>query len=257
MLRYVGVWLVFFFVVLGVAHAESKILLVFAHPDDETLMGSTLIKLLDQKANVKALYATEGEGGRVFIAMKNGQPTFKSLSPVEMKKIRTAELAKALPMFGVTLFDFFFFPDEPFRDEKGTVSKKLDEFLKRGIWNEKKLLKRIEEEIQSFNPHTVITLSLDENIHAHHKAVRWATQKVIESKKFPSLQCFLGLRENYWVNDHQTTENYPSLKVDTTSYQGRAFKAAQNHASQMVGHIKPKLKFEEFYLISSRPNCAL
>ena len=64
----------------------DSVLLVLAHPDDETMIGSLLIHLKDANIPVHALYATMGEGGKHYTQANIAGKALGSLRMKELKK---------------------------------------------------------------------------------------------------------------------------------------------------------------------------
>ena len=87
---------------------KADILLVLAHPDDETAIGSYLAKVIfDQKKKVAAVYSNRGNGGGN--SLGNEQSTTLGL-------IRETEVRSALSSFGVTNVWFLDGKDTPGQD---------------------------------------------------------------------------------------------------------------------------------------------
>src|ERR1700722_1246104 len=91
---------------------KFKVLLVLAHPDDETMMGPLLMKFKDQGVEVGAIYATQGEGGEIVVKFENPKNIKKaSRPPSEMAKLRMQELALAASDFGFSTVKDLYMPD--------------------------------------------------------------------------------------------------------------------------------------------------
>src|SRR5688572_14397687 len=65
--------------------SDRRLLLVFAHPDDESFgMGGTIAKYVAQGVDVYYLCATNGDVGTIPDEMKGAYPTIKELRLAEL-----------------------------------------------------------------------------------------------------------------------------------------------------------------------------
>ena len=105
---------------------KKKILVVVAHPDDESFgMGGTLARYAREGAEIHVLCATHGESGK---------------GKGNLGKIRERELHKASQILGVTQVDCLNYVD-------GTLCNNL--------YHE--VAEKVEAKIKSFGPHIVLT----------------------------------------------------------------------------------------------------
>ncbi len=129
-----------------------KILLVFAHPDDETFSSSGTISMLTKKGwTAKLITATRGEAGML------GHPPITTKE--KLGKVRELELKKAAKIVGISKIYFLNFID-------GTLHKV----------SQKKLLKKILPLLRKEKPDVVITFHKDGiSNHPDHIAISKAT----------------------------------------------------------------------------------
>ena len=79
--------------------SNPKLMAVLAHPDDESLgVGGTLAKYASEGIKVFLLTATRGDAGR-FRGLPQDDP--RHPGPVELAKIREAELRSAASVLGI------------------------------------------------------------------------------------------------------------------------------------------------------------
>ena len=84
---------------------QLKLLAVLAHPDDESLgFGGTLAKYAAEGIETHLITATRGERGRFGAAGKSGDP-------IEVGRVREAELRAAAMVLGVREVTVLSYPD--------------------------------------------------------------------------------------------------------------------------------------------------
>src|SRR5215469_18884275 len=82
-----------------------RLLAVLAHPDDESLgFGGTLAKYADEGVETYLVTATRGERGRFGLLGKGG-------NPVEVGRVREAELRAAAAVLGIREVSILSYPD--------------------------------------------------------------------------------------------------------------------------------------------------
>lgn len=165
-----------------------RILLVHAHPDDETINnGATMAKYAAGGAHVTLVTCTRGEEGEVLV------PGLSHLASSDQDKLglhRESELALAMKELGVTDFRFLGSPSVKFRDSgmMGTEpNNRADAFWQADIDTAAKYLVEVIEEIK---PQILITYDEiggyghPDHIQAHRIAMRaseiadWKIQKI-------------------------------------------------------------------------------
>ena len=165
-----------------------RILLVHAHPDDETINnGATMALYADRGAQVTLVTCTRGEEGEVLV------PGLSHLASTEQDLLgahRETELARAMKALGISDYRFLGAPATKFRDSgmMGTEpNNRPDVFWQADLDTAAKILVEIIEEVR---PHILITYDEfggyghPDHIQAHRVAMRaselstWQIQKI-------------------------------------------------------------------------------
>ena len=108
---------------------KTRLLVVAAHPDDETLgCGGTIIKAIKKGAVVSVLFLGEGVSARFPIG-EYDSPKF-----IESTKIRTDSCLRAMRFYGITDFTIgkrycTQFDTVPMLDLVKEIEKKIDQFM--------------------------------------------------------------------------------------------------------------------------------
>ena len=165
-----------------------RILLVHAHPDDETINnGATMALYADRGAQVTLVTCTRGEEGEVLV------PGLSHLASTEQDLLgshRETELALAMKALGISDYRFLGAPSAKFRDSgmMGTEpNNRPDVFWQADLDTTAKILVEVIEEVK---PHILITYDEiggyghPDHIQAHRVAMRaselstWQIQKI-------------------------------------------------------------------------------
>jgi N-acetyl-1-D-myo-inositol-2-amino-2-deoxy-alpha-D-glucopyranoside deacetylase len=166
-----------------------RLLLVHAHPDDETINnGATMALYADLGAQVTLVTCTRGEEGEVLV------PALAHLaSGAEdgLGKHREIELANAMQALGITDYRFLGAPEKSFRDSgmmDTEPNKRPDVFWQADLDTAAQILLKIIHEVR---PHVLITYDEiggyghPDHIQAHRVAMRaveladqWKVQKI-------------------------------------------------------------------------------
>jgi len=165
-----------------------RILLVHAHPDDETINnGATMALYADKGAQVTLITCTRGEEGEVLVP---GLAHLASSDQDLLGNHRETELALAMKALGITDYRFLGAPSVKFRDSgmMGTEpNNRPDVFWQADLDSAAKILVEVIEEIK---PHILITYDEfggyghPDHIQAHRVAMRaselskWQIQKI-------------------------------------------------------------------------------
>lgn len=191
----------------------SKILLIYAHPDDESFgCGGTIAKYVDQGAEIVLVCATRGEAG------KCGEPPV--CTSEELPKVREKELLAAAQVLGISKVIFLDYLDaQLFKvNEEEVVGRLID------IINEEK-------------PEVVITFGPDGvSGHKDHIAVSsWATKAFFEADYRPSKLYYNTVSPKFMAiikNGDLDAITPLTTKIDVSDYIENKIKAIQCHRSQ-------------------------
>jgi N-acetyl-1-D-myo-inositol-2-amino-2-deoxy-alpha-D-glucopyranoside deacetylase len=164
--------------------SERSLLLVHAHPDDETINnGATMAKYASEGVRVTLVTCTRGEEGEVLI------PDLAHLASSQKDKLgshRETELADAMAALGVTDFRFLGAPERKWRDSgmMGTEpNNRSDVFWQAALDDAASYLVKIIREIK---PQVLVTYDEfggyghPDHIKAHRVAMRAA--EIAETK---------------------------------------------------------------------------
>jgi N-acetyl-1-D-myo-inositol-2-amino-2-deoxy-alpha-D-glucopyranoside deacetylase len=165
-----------------------RILLVHAHPDDETINnGATMALYADRGAQVTLVTCTRGEEGEILV------PGLSHLASSEQDQLgahREIELANAMKALGISDYRFLGAPTIKFRDSgmMGTEpNNRPDVFWQADLDSAAQVLVKVIEEIK---PHILITYDEiggyghPDHIQAHRVAMKaaelatWQIQKI-------------------------------------------------------------------------------
>jgi N-acetyl-1-D-myo-inositol-2-amino-2-deoxy-alpha-D-glucopyranoside deacetylase len=157
---------------------EHRLLLVHAHPDDETINnGSTMAKYISEGAQVTLITCTRGEEGEVLI------PELSHLASNQKDELgshREIELANAMAALGVTDYRFLGAPEKKWRDSgmmDTEPNKRSDVFWQADLDEAASYLVKVIREIK---PQVLITYDEiggyghPDHIQAHRVAMRGA-----------------------------------------------------------------------------------
>jgi N-acetyl-1-D-myo-inositol-2-amino-2-deoxy-alpha-D-glucopyranoside deacetylase len=165
-----------------------RILLVHAHPDDETINnGATMALYADRGAQVTLVTCTRGEEGEILVP---GLSHFASTKQDLLGLHRESELAAAMKALGISDYRFLGAPATKFRDSgmMGTEpNNRPDVFWQADLDSAAAILVDVIEEVK---PHILITYDEiggyghPDHIQAHRVAMRaselstWQIQKI-------------------------------------------------------------------------------
>ena len=181
---------------------KIDLLVVIAHPDDETMMGATIARYSDAGKSVALVACTRGEGG--------GNGTGKE-SGLALGVVREAELRKCLAILGVRHLYFLNQVDWAYTESvQATLTK----------WGHDESLRRLVRLVRSLRPDVICTMNPAPagGQHGHHQAAgRLATEALdaaADASRFPELTRDEGLPP--WA----------ALKLYWTSFRGGTLEIA-------------------------------
>jgi len=198
---------------------NGRILLIHAHPDDETIgNGATMAKYVAEGASVTLVTCTRGEEGEVLV------PALAHLAASandELGEYRVGELARALAHLGVSDHLFLGAPSKKYRDSGmiGTPpNERPDCFWKSDL---EVVASELAQLIRDRKPHVLITYDTNggyghpDHIKAHLTAMRavelaanpewgvdpaWEVQKIYWNAIPRSAMKKALVSKNFWLN---------------------------------------------------------
>jgi len=202
---------------------DRSLLLVFAHPDDESVFaGGLASRLSDEGVRVSLLTATTGDRGRV------GSPAV--CAPAELGRVRTGELVEAARIAGVSRLRVLGYPDQGLKDAPAdTIRRQLVEILR------------------AARPQVVITFEPSgSNLHPDHTAIsrfvtdaiaaaadpRWCTDEGAPHAVSRLLWTLPVRPWNVMRLDHPEREPGVDFVVDVAAWRDRKRAALRAHRTQ-------------------------
>ena len=213
--------------------SPPRLLVVVAHPDDETFgCGSILRRAADEGMVTAVLCATRGEAGESAI----------DVAPGELASVREAETRAAGEVLGVSQIEFLDFQDSGMSGPAGQAT------LVAAPINE--VAQQIRERVAAFRPDVVVTLDAGDG-HRDHAHIRDATLAAVDSADWKVarvyLQCLPQSLMRRWVDymaandpswEHLTGEmpgtpdESITAALDTSGCYEERLRAIALHASQ-------------------------
>jgi LmbE family N-acetylglucosaminyl deacetylase len=171
---------------------KTDLLVVTAHPDDESMMAATMARYADEGRKVALVVCTRGEGG--------GNSTGKE-SGAALGMVREAELRQCLALLGAHSLTFL-------NQSDWAYTESVQATLKR--WGHQETLRRLVRVVRVLKPNVIATMDPAPRggQHGHHQAAgRLATEAfdaAADPRAFPELLEEEGLspwrvRKLYWV----------------------------------------------------------
>ena len=135
-----------------------QMLLIFAHPDDESFaLGGTIAKYAEQGVTITLVAATKGEAGKAAEICK----------PEELGLIREQELLRAAEILGIAEVVFL-----GYRDKEVPIAPPLE------------IVEKLVRIIRKIRPQVVITFGADgASGHRDHRAIHHFTKAAIQLAK--------------------------------------------------------------------------
>jgi len=190
----------------------NKILVISAHPDDETLgLGGTLCYHIEEGDEIKILIFADGETAR-----ENSESKVK---------IRQEQARKAIKEIGINAIEFLNYPDQ-----------QLD------IIPLKDLARNIEDEIKKFEPNIVYTHYWGD-VNQDHKRLFEATLiacRPVPNSKIEQILCYETPSSTEWGNSFEN--NRPNSFVNIEKFLDKKIKAIENYADELKLFPHPRSK---------------
>lgn len=225
---------------------SASVLLVLAHPDDETMLGATLGRLKERSVPVVALYATRGEGGKR-VRRQGARLVEEDPDDRWLAGERRRELVAAARHFGIARLLLLEQPDQPLADPRtGQPTRDVERFLRSGLWRLDELRAAIVRLAEQVRPEVVITLRPDcAVVHAHHQAIGRLTLALFEEGRLGSrARQVYGVTEVEWYPAASFPARAGAIPVPVDgfsprlgmSYAAFARQGARLHRTQLVAY---------------------
>jgi len=208
----------------------GKILLVTAHPDDESFgPGGTIAKYAAEGVEVQLLCATRGESGQWSDVKSQGQ---------KLEEVREKEHRKASKILGIGSHEYMGY---------------IDGYLSNILMDE--MMEKIRRKIDAFKPDLLITFDITGiSGHLDHIAVSLATTKVFEEEEsVKKLYYFTVSKEiasdfkkkfNRRVFGRKNSEI--TTRIDVSKYLPTKIKAALCHQTQKRDIERLRTRWERY-----------
>ncbi|WP_375489950.1 PIG-L deacetylase family protein [uncultured Jatrophihabitans sp.] len=213
--------------------ASPRLLVVVAHPDDETFgCGSLLLHAAAVGMTTRVVCATRGEAGEAIDGTPSG----------ELASVREAETRAAADALGVAQVDFLDFGDSGMSGEAAATTLVGADLAA--------VSEQVRRHLEGFRPSVVITLDASDG-HRDHERIRDATLAAVDAADWHVqrvyLHCLPQVLMRRWVehmiaNDPSwehlrgnvpgTPEELVTTIIDTSAYLPAREAAMRLHASQ-------------------------
>jgi LmbE family N-acetylglucosaminyl deacetylase len=160
--------------------AQPKILIVNAHPDDESGCAATIYKIThDLKGTVDLCLVTNGEAGFKYSTLAEEwyglELTDETIGRANLPRIRKQEMMNAGKVIGLRIIYFLDFQDQRYTTDISEVLTKA--------WDEEEASKRIGELIAKGNYDYVFCILPTPDQHGGHKAASYLTLREVSKMK--------------------------------------------------------------------------
>lgn len=229
-----------------------RLLLVFAHPDDETFSSSgTIIQLVKQGFKATLVMATRGEAGML------GDPPIATRKT--LGKVREKELKQATKITGISKIYFLNFLDGTLHKiPQGKLQNKIFVILKR---EKPRLVITFERNGISMHPdHKAISKAATDSFLEFMKTVKHPTRlyHVCLPKSHLDIQHSAGIKYEYFGTMEGTPDEEITTRVDITNVFVKKVRAMKCHKTQQKDYenllrrtkLIPGRKYEHFKLIA-------
>jgi LmbE family N-acetylglucosaminyl deacetylase len=207
-----------------------RVLTIFAHPDDETMLtGGTLALLARSGAELHYLCATRGEGGEL------GEPPVCNRERIGI--CRERELQNAIRALGGGGLDFLDYID-PLVGESEELYPYTEDMGE--------LVSKITTHVQRIQPGAILTHGVNgEYGHPGHILTHQAVRAVVEDlqeEAAPLLYTFCADFPNHPRPRHANPDNPAHLILDVSPVMDEKSRAAYSHRSQIPLFLRRRSK---------------
>ena len=188
-------------VAYGQVSVPVKVLVVIAHPDDETTFAATIYKITHElKGTVDLLLVTNGEGGYKYSTLAEPiygvELTDEKIGRKELPKIRKKELKNAGKIIGIRKFFFLEQKDAHYTTDE---HEPLDT-----SWNVQLVMKKMNDVITKNKYDMIFCLLPDPGTHGGHKAATLLALRTVKEMPFAQRPIILGVTD---TDKNDTTKN--------------------------------------------------
>jgi len=212
-----NIYLLIFFIITYTSYAQSpRVLIVTAHPDDETTFPVTVFKITHElKGSADLALITDASGGYNGLVASSyyGMNLVDSvIGRKHLPLIRKKEILAAGEILGIGNFFFLDQLDDYYnRDEKP--------YLEGKNWNIKYVESRLDEILAKGNYDFVLCLVPGEGQHAHHKTASISAIRAVQRYKGSKKPIVLGgqTQNKGTISKFTRLDNYPETAISLTA----------------------------------------
>ncbi len=193
----------------------KRVLLIFAHPDDESfIIGGSIAKMAHEGAEIHLMTATKGEAGKTAGLCEQGS----------LGVLREKELEKASRILGIKELAFLGYLDKEVAAAPAA-----------------RIIEQLVRKIREFRPHLVLTFGPDgASGHRDHRAIHYWTKAAVKLAgeaveeewghpyRLPRL-CYVVAA---WRTDRQG-RNHTDYTIDIKHWSGIKWRAIEQHKTQV------------------------
>jgi LmbE family N-acetylglucosaminyl deacetylase len=204
---------------------KTEVLVIYPHPDDETMMSGGLIQQLvkDQGFNVHVVTTTKGDKGDEIL----------KLPPKELGEVRKKEFEKTMESLGVKNFYAWDFPDGELEANYDKLKEATLKFINDN--NIKVVITYERFGVYGHPDHVALSKAINE-IHANNSDL-----KILYGTISPKIAKYLNLKSHMKglnLADFESNEA-PEFKVPVFFEMLTQYRAAKNYKSQNLSHKQP------------------